>query len=107
MSIQQLSPKDCSDLIARNSKIQCIDVREHYEYELGNIGFTNIPMSETASISEKFDPAQQTIIICRSGKRAEAVGNLLLKEFHFTEIIIVDGGLLAWKASIDSTIQLD
>ena len=107
MSIQQFSPKDCSDLIARNSMIQCIDVRERYEYELGNIGFINIPMSDIASISSKFNAAQQTMLVCRSGKRAEAVANLLLKEFHFSDIIIIEGGLAAWKTFIDPTIELD
>jgi len=107
MSIQQLTPAICSEIIAKDSRTQCIDVREPYEYELGNIGFVNIPMGETPMISEQFDKEKQTIILCRIGKRAEAVANLLLTEYNFTSIIIVEGGITAWKESIDETIQLD
>ncbi len=107
MSIQQLPPKNCSEIIAKDTQIQCIDVREPYEYELGNIGFVNIPMSETLIISEQFDKEKQTIILCRSGKRAEAVANLLSTEYNFTSLIIVAGGITAWKETIDNTIQLD
>ena len=63
MSIQQLPPKICSEIISREKEIQCIDVREPYEYELGNIGFVNIPMGETPIISEQFDKEKQTISI--------------------------------------------
>ena len=107
MSIQQLPPKICSEIISREKEIQCIDVREPYEYELGNIGFVNIPMGETPIISEQFDKEKQTIILCRSGKRAEAVANLLSTEYNFTSIIIVEGGITAWKEAIDDSIQLD
>jgi len=107
MSIQQLSPKICSEIIAKLTEVQCIDVREPYEYELGNIGFVNIPMSETLQICERFDAVKPTIILCRSGKRAEAVANLLATEFHFSSIIIVEGGITAWKEALDNTIQLD
>lgn len=107
MSIQKLSPKKCSEIIAKDKQIQCFDIREPYEYELGNIGFVNIPMSETLIISEQFDKEKQTIILCRSGKRAEAVANLLSTEYAFTSLIIVEGGITAWKETIDNAIQLD
>ena len=107
MSIQQLTPKVCSEIISKDKEIQCVDVREPYEYELGNIGFVNIPMSETLLISQKFDATKQMLIICKSGKRAEAVANLLSTEYNFSSIIIVDGGITAWKETIDDSIQLD
>lgn len=107
MAIQYLSPTLCKDFILNNSKVQCIDIREPYEYELGNNGFINIPMSEAVNMSNTLDVSLPTIILCKSGKRAEVVANFLLTTSGFTSIIIVQGGITAWKECIDPSIQLD
>ena len=45
--------------------------------------------------------------MCRSGKRAEAVANLLVTDFSLTNVYCLDGGILAWKEHIDNTLDLD
>jgi adenylyltransferase/sulfurtransferase len=47
------------------------------------------------------------VVMCRSGKRAEAVANLLLTDYSLSNVYILDGGIIAWKENIDNTLDLD
>jgi rhodanese-related sulfurtransferase len=47
------------------------------------------------------------VVMCRSGKRAEAVANLLMTDYSLSNVYILDGGILAWKENIDNTLDLD
>lgn len=105
--MQYLSASESSQLLIDHSDVQAIDVREPYEYAHGNCGFRNIPMAEIINQIQTLDSTLTTLILCKSGKRAEAVGNLLETEYDFKDLIIVEGGILAWQAQIDPTISID
>jgi len=45
--------------------------------------------------------------MCRSGKRAEAVANILMTDYSISNVYILDGGILAWKDQIDSTLDIE
>jgi adenylyltransferase/sulfurtransferase len=47
------------------------------------------------------------VIMCRSGKRAEAVANILMTDYSISNVYILDGGILAWKDQIDSTLDIE
>lgn len=75
-------------------KMIVLDVREQYEIEICSIKALQIPMD---SLIERLDeiPTDKTVaVMCRSGKRAEAVANLLIIEHNFKNIVVMDGGIL-------------
>ena len=45
------------------------------------------------------------VVLCKSGRRAAAVANLLLTEYSFTDVKILDGGILAWILDVDSNLS--
>jgi rhodanese-related sulfurtransferase len=45
--------------------------------------------------------------MCRSGKRAEAVVNVLERDHDMTNILLLEGGIIAWKDEVDQTLDLD
>jgi rhodanese-related sulfurtransferase len=45
--------------------------------------------------------------MCRSGKRAESVANWLESDFHFSNVIIIEGGITQWKEQVDPSIILE
>jgi rhodanese-related sulfurtransferase len=45
--------------------------------------------------------------MCRSGKRAESVANFLEKDYQFSDIIVMEGGIVQWKEQVDSSLRLD
>lgn len=77
-----------------------VDVREHEEL-IGDLqamqGIIHIPVGQ---ISDRIDELasykqKSVVMICRSGKRALRAA-LMLTEAGFTDVSVLDGGMLAW-----------
>ncbi len=101
-----LSAKDCKVLI-EGGDVLAIDIREKYEYDSGNCGFRNIPMADLQSALQNQDRLKSIVLMCNSGKRAQAAGNLLEMELGFGHIIILKNGIQGWKEMIDPTLVLE
>lgn len=101
-----ISPENCKLAIEKNEAL-IVDVRENYEYSNCNIGFLHIPMGEISERVKEIPKEKKIIVMCQSGRRAEAVANLLETEYKMHSIYIMEGGINAWKEQIDQTLQLD
>ena len=64
-------------------------------------------MGEINERKDEIPSDKKIIIMCQSGRRAEAVANLLETEYNLKPIYIMEGGINAWKEKIDQTLQLD
>ncbi|MBU3660758.1 MAG: rhodanese-like domain-containing protein [Flavobacteriales bacterium] len=104
--MELISPENCKLAIEKNEAL-IIDVRENYEFTNCNIGFLHIPMGEINERIDEIPSDKKIIIMCQSGRRAEAVANLLETEYNLKPIYIMEGGINAWKEKIDQTLQLD
>ncbi|GIZ15196.1 rhodanese-like domain-containing protein [Capnocytophaga catalasegens] len=75
-----------------------VDVREHSEveqvaYDVPN--FLNIPLGELAEKFSQIPTQEQVIVACKAGGRsAKAVQ--FLQEKGFTNVINLQGGMIAW-----------
>lgn len=104
--MRYISPSDCESR-RKNNELTIIDIREKYEFEICNTGFKNIPMAEITNDVSNLPKDALHAIMCRSGKRAEALVNFLETEYHFDNLLIIEGGLIAWANEINSTLQID
>ncbi len=84
-----------------------IDIREKYEYDFANIGSHHIPMNEVSNRIKEFHNNEKVVLMCKSGKRAEAVANLLETEFLLENIYVMEGGLLNWAQSFNPDLILE
>lgn len=95
--LKEIDPAGLKELLAHGTRIQIIDVREHFEYTADNIGGLNIPLSailENVKLIEKDIPV---VIHCRSGQRsAEAIRRL--QPLGFTNLLNLKGGLARWRS---------
>ncbi|MFM2037492.1 MAG: hypothetical protein RL432_431 [Bacteroidota bacterium] len=96
--MKMLHPSECTDLLA-DSSVLCIDVRENFEYEAENLGWLNIPMNHVLSYlqEEQISNNRRIVLLCNTGKRASALGNLLETEGVFSDIWIVEEGMQGWS----------
>ena len=92
------------DLLKNNAIV--LDVREIYEFEICKINSFNIPMGEIEKRVNEIPNDRHVVLLCKSGKRAEVVANLLEKEFKFNNLSVLSGGILAWIENIDNTLEL-
>ena len=77
-------------------EIVILDVREPYEYEICAIDALRIPMGEILDQLNSIPTNKVVAVMCRSGKRSEAVANILVVEHSFENVVIMEGGILAW-----------
>jgi rhodanese-related sulfurtransferase len=96
--MKMLSPK--AVLQALNDPENCclIDIREPYELLNCKIDCPSIPMAEFAAAYPTLKHYKQVVLMCQSGKRAEALANFIETEFNATNICILEGGINAWIA---------
>ena len=101
-----IRPKECQIGSAKN-ELEIIDIRELYEFEIANISCKHIPMAEFTTRISELDLTKKTVIMCRSGKRAEALANFIETEGILNSVLVMEGGILAWSETIDSSLKLD
>jgi rhodanese-related sulfurtransferase len=91
-----LSPK--AVLLALEAKENCclIDIREPYELLSCKIDCPSIPMATFAAAYPSLQAYDQVILMCQSGKRAEALANFMETEYNASNICILEGGINAW-----------
>jgi rhodanese-related sulfurtransferase len=85
-----------------------IDVRETWEFENDHILAENIPMG---MVPDQLDALsvykdQELVICCRSGGRSGNIANFL-RSAGFTQVRNLTGGMLAWKAHIDPSFNVE
>ncbi|MFT5779410.1 MAG: rhodanese-related sulfurtransferase [Crocinitomicaceae bacterium] len=82
-----------------------LDVRETYELEICAIEALNIPMAEVADRLEEIPCDKGIIVMCKSGKRAEAVANMLITDCDRTNVTVLEGGILSWIEKIATHLE--
>ena len=92
---KEISSTDFSEAI--KDGILILDVRE--EYEEPKIEGTNvicIPMAEVTSKVAQLDKQNKMIVCCQNGNRSKAVIEQLEKEYGFTNLVGLKGGISTW-----------
>jgi len=84
-----------------------IDIREKYEYDFANVGSKHIPMDEVCSRLDEFPKDKIIILMCKSGKRASALCNLLYIDFELVNVKVLDGGIEAYKEIVAPHLMLE
>lgn len=100
------SAKKCKEYLEKDS-VLALDIREPYEYHQANCGFTNIPMATLIDFLQEKDRSTSLILLCQSGKRAIAAGNLIETELGFSDVIIVEHGIQGWQSDVDPSLKFD
>jgi sulfur-carrier protein adenylyltransferase/sulfurtransferase len=101
--VPELTATELKARLEQGERITLLDVREPYEWEIGNLapeGATLIPLAELPRRLGELDPAAETVVYCRSGARsARAVQQL--RAAGFTGVWNLAGGILAWSDEVD------
>lgn len=100
-----ISVHEFDKLLKQKGDLQVIDVREQYEYNICKLVSLHIPMDEIVSRMDEIDVDKQVCILCKTGKRAEAVANLLETDYEFKDILVVEGGIMAYAEQIDTNLE--
>lgn len=92
--------------IENGEPFQLIDVRETFEYEQSNINGLNIPLGGILVESEKIATDKPVIIQCKSGRRSTAAIMQLEQQLGLENLYNLKGGILAWAAEFDPSMDI-
>lgn len=76
---------------------QLIDVREPYEYEVSNMGGELIPLGEILQQADRIDRQKKVVVHCKMGGRSAKAIEQLERQFGFTNLYNLKGGIEAWE----------
>jgi rhodanese-related sulfurtransferase len=102
--MKEVTAEEFKNIIDKKTDFQLIDVREEYELEISTLGGELMPLGSILESHEKIARDKQVIIYCRSGSRSAAAINQLEKQFGFTNLYNLKGGILAYASQIDPTL---
>lgn len=104
--MKTISVEEVKQQIVDSSKLVVVDIREAYERDICHIeGSIHVPMGNISKRVGEIPSTEKIGILCRSGKRAEATVNLLEKDFEIDNVYLIEGGILQWIETIDSTLE--
>ena len=104
--MKEITVQELKDKIDNNEDFQLIDVREQNEYDVCNLNGELIPMGTVLNNVEKISKDKTVIVHCKSGKRSEMIIVQLEKNFGFTNLYNLKGGIIAYGKEIDSSLTL-
>ncbi len=105
--MKEMTATELQSYLAIETSAVLIDVREAHELSNGVIeGANHIPMQQVSEVLEQLEPHRSSpiILICRTGNRSGQVGQFL-EGVGFSNVINLIGGMNAWAADIDPTMQ--
>lgn len=105
LTMKEISVQELKEKRDKGEDFQLIDVREDFEYEMSNLGGLSIPLGGILIETEKVDKTKPVVVMCRSGKRS-AAAIMQLEQHGYTNLYNLRGGILAWAAEIDPTINV-
>jgi rhodanese-related sulfurtransferase len=102
--IPELTPTEFVALRQSGADVVLLDVREGWELDVARVdGIVHIPMGELVGRLAELDPARQTVVLCRSGRRSMEMAKLLAQN-GFRSVANLKGGILAWGQEVDPNL---
>ncbi len=99
--IPELGAAQLKDRLDRGEPLTLIDVREPFEWPMGNLGEYGarlIPLGELEERVTEIDPQEEIVLYCRSGARSAHAAEFL-REQGYARVWNLEGGILAWQES--------
>jgi len=100
-----INPTELKSRLDKGEKLVLLDVREQWEYDLAKLnGSMLIPLGILPQSLNKLDRDSEIICICHHGMRSADATNFLLQQ-GFQKVKNLVGGIDAWSAQVDRTVQ--
>lgn len=97
----EISNAELAARVAAGNAPVIVDVREEQEYHAGHIpGAVLIPIEFIETGTAGLDPAAETVVICRSGRRSDYACQILAKN-GFLRLSNVVPGMTEWSGPVE------
>jgi molybdopterin/thiamine biosynthesis adenylyltransferase/rhodanese-related sulfurtransferase len=110
-AIQRITPVELQQLLdgqrdPAHPDVVLVDVREPAEFAAGHIaGALHVPVGQLAARLDEIPGDRTPVFICRSGGRSMNACGIALRAGR-DAVVNLEGGMLAWSATVDPTIRV-
>ncbi|MDP9177465.1 MAG: molybdopterin-synthase adenylyltransferase MoeB [Gemmatimonadota bacterium] len=102
-AVRSIAPLELAARLDRGDDVDIVDVREPYEWEIARLdGARLVPLGQLELEMESFDPARDTVVYCKTGKRSEQAAQILAGA-GIRNVFSLDGGVVRWRGEVDPT----
>lgn len=106
VSMQQITAVELKRRLDRG-EVDLVDVREPHEYAVAKIpGARLIPLATVVAERGQFNPARETVVMCRGGARSAKAIDDLRKAGYTGTLINLVGGITAWSRDVDPSVPV-
>jgi adenylyltransferase/sulfurtransferase len=105
-ALPQISPREVAAALGGGSGPFLLDVREPWEWEIGNLGSSGavlIPYAELPARTGELPRDRPVVVYCHVGVRSAIVAQTLLAS-GFEKVFNLKGGYLAWVDDVDPSL---
>lgn len=103
-SVREIQPSRLAERLQDGEKLEIIDVREPYEWQIGHIpGARLVPLDRIAAEIPRLDKRKETILYCKVGVRSMYAARQLA-DAGVSEVRNLAGGILRWIDEVDPTM---
>jgi len=101
--VKSISVEGLQDLKNAKEDFLLVDVREIHEFRRKNMGGKLMPLSELDEFQAQIPKHKKVIIHCETGVRSEAAINRLEKQYGFTNLYNLKGGIKAFLSKFPAS----
>lgn len=94
-----LTPQEF-DYQLSNNLIKAFDVRENYECDIVSIECEKLPLGEVLQNLNKIPKNSPVVFFCKTGKRAEALIDLLETHYGYQNLHNLNGGIINYIETV-------
>jgi len=103
-AVTEIQPYQLAQRLERGEKLEIIDVREPYEWQIGHIpGARLVPLGQIAEEIPRLDKRRETILYCKAGARSMNAAKQLASA-GVADVRNLAGGILRWIDEVDPTM---
>lgn len=103
--VAQITAPELNARRATGTAPRVLDVRESWELDIARIpDVLHIPMNEIPGRLGELNPAEELVVMCRSGGRSMQVAQFLERN-GFQSVANLEGGILAWSREVDPQVS--
>ncbi len=103
-TVQEIQPSQLAQRLQRGEKLEIIDVREPYEWEIGHIpGARLVPLGQISEEIPRLDKRREIILYCKVGGRSRVAAQQLANA-GVADVRNLAGGILRWIDEVDPTM---
>ena len=103
--MKEITVRELKQKLDNKEDFQLIDVREAYEYDISNLSGELIPMGMVMESVDRISRDKPVIVHCKTGRRSAVAIMNLEKQYGFTNLFNLKGGIIAYALEVDNSLQ--